>query len=148
MPLRAELTSLFTLQYATGLYENKVTGGRDWLVLLGSFLCGSSAGLFWSVEGAIVMGYPEPSKRGRYLAYWLAFRNAGSVLGGSINLGLNAKNSKGGSVSSSTYLVFIVLQAIAPFVGYLVSSESRSRSTVDLRAKSLLISTSLYSHSR
>lgn len=91
------------------------------------------------------MGYPEPSKRGRYLAYWLAFRNAGSVLGGSINLGLNAKNSKGGSVSSSTYLVFIVLQAIAPFVGYLVSSESRSRSTVDLRAKFLPISTSLHS---
>ncbi|GAA6015701.1 hypothetical protein JCM11491_002451 [Sporobolomyces phaffii] len=110
--------------YALGLYENKMKG-TEWLVLFGSFLCGSSAGLFWSVEGAIVMGYPEPSKRGRYLAYWLAFRNAGSILGGSINLGLNAKNSKGGSVSSSTYLVFIVLQAIAPFVGYFVSTPSQ-----------------------
>ena len=71
------------------------------------------------------MGYPEPNKRGRYLAYWLAFRNAGSILGGAINLGLNVKNSKGGSVSSSTYLVFIVLQAIAPFVGCLLSSKFR-----------------------
>ncbi|GAA5967729.1 hypothetical protein JCM3765_000012 [Sporobolomyces pararoseus] len=112
--------------YATGLYEN-LLHGNEWLVLFGSFLCGSSAGLFWSVEGAIVMGYPEPNKRGRYLAYWLAFRNAGSILGGAINLGLNVKNSKGGSISSSTYLVFIVLQAIAPFVGYLVSNPSQIR---------------------
>jgi len=46
------------------------------------------------------------------------------LLGGAINLGLNATNSKGGSVSSETYIVFIVLQCLAPFVGYLVSSES------------------------
>ncbi|GAA5926642.1 uncharacterized protein JCM15063_000329 [Sporobolomyces koalae] len=110
--------------YATGLYENKMKG-TEWLVLFGSFLCGTSAGLFWSVEGAIVMGYPEPSKRGRYLAFWLAFRNAGSILGGAINLALNVKNAKGGSVSSSTYPVFIVLQAIAPFVGYLISNPSQ-----------------------
>lgn len=144
--------------------------GTEWLVLFGAVCCGASAGtsasqllllrwpqdsdlpvrlrmptgLFWSVEGAMVMGCgwtdpfpfpicvpdspfapspdPEPRKRGRYLAYWLGFRNAGMILGGAINLGLNASNSKAGSISSSTYIVFIVLQAISPLVGFLVSS--------------------------
>ncbi|GAA5831363.1 hypothetical protein JCM5353_007141 [Sporobolomyces roseus] len=110
--------------YALGLYFNK-TQGIEWLVLFGSVLCGLSAGLFWAVEGSCVMGYPEPRKRGKYLAYWLAFRNGGMLLGGAINLGLNATNSKGGSVSSETYIVFIVLQCLAPFVGYLVSNPSQ-----------------------
>lgn len=27
----------------------------------------SSAGLFWASEGAVALGYPEPTKRGRYM---------------------------------------------------------------------------------
>ncbi|GAA5872122.1 hypothetical protein JCM16303_000986 [Sporobolomyces ruberrimus] len=118
------LGTLGFFPYATGLYENKMKG-TEWLVLFGAVCCGASAGLFWSVEGAMVMGYPEPRKRGRYLAYWLGFRNAGMILGGAINLGLNASNSKAGSISSSTYIVFIVLQAISPLVGFLVSNPSQ-----------------------
>lgn len=34
-----------------------------------------SAGLFWGVEGAIILGYPEEGKRGKYLAYWLSWRS-------------------------------------------------------------------------
>lgn len=41
--------------YAAGLYENKLHG-TVWLVLFGSVCCGLSAGLFWGVEGAIIMG--------------------------------------------------------------------------------------------
>lgn len=28
-----------------------------------------SAGLFWASEGAAALGYPEPSKRGKYMKY-------------------------------------------------------------------------------
>jgi len=28
-----------------------------------------SAGLFWATEGAVALGYPEPSKRGKYMKY-------------------------------------------------------------------------------
>ncbi len=55
--------------YAAGLYLNSRTGAT-WLVYLGSVTCGISAGLFWSVEGAIATGYPEQHKRGRYIATW------------------------------------------------------------------------------
>ncbi|GAA5966882.1 hypothetical protein JCM21900_001954 [Sporobolomyces salmonicolor] len=112
--------------YAAGLYLNK-TRGTVWLVLFGSTCCGLSAGLFWGVEGAIIMGYPEASKRGRYLAYWLAFRNGGQLLGGIISLALNTHASGTGSVGTSTYLVFIALQAFAPVLGVLVSNPAQVR---------------------
>lgn len=67
--------------------------GTEWFIYLGSATCGLSAGLFWAAEGAIMLGCkcylkpgkkrwrltsdtdPEPHKRGRYLAYWLTYRN-------------------------------------------------------------------------
>ncbi|CAG8973965.1 hypothetical protein HYALB_00010085 [Hymenoscyphus albidus] len=41
--------------------------GNVWLVLVGAVTCGVSAGLFWASEGAVALGYPESSKRGKYL---------------------------------------------------------------------------------
>jgi len=88
--------------YAGGLVYNLNTGAT-WLVYLGSVTCGLSAGLFWSVEGAIALGCasssssscssstlvvpqltvpassrhadPDPSQRGIFLAIWLAWRS-------------------------------------------------------------------------
>ena len=57
--------------YAAGLYVNN-RFGDEWFVYLGAVTCGISAGFFWSVEGAIAIGYPESHKRGRYIATWLA----------------------------------------------------------------------------
>jgi hypothetical protein len=69
-----------------------------------------SAGLFWASEGAVALGYPEPTKRGKYMksvffsllvflimddyfadltSIWLWFRTGGPLLGGAIVLGLN-----------------------------------------------------------
>ncbi|TNY19311.1 DUF895 domain membrane protein [Rhodotorula diobovata] len=110
--------------YAGGLVLNLNTGAT-WLVYLGSITCGLSAGLFWSVEGAIALGYPDPSQRGIFLALWLAWRNAGQILGGSINLGLNAKGNKIGSISQVTYYVFIALQCVAPLVALFLVNPSR-----------------------
>ncbi|GAA6017758.1 hypothetical protein JCM10207_000487 [Rhodosporidiobolus poonsookiae] len=110
--------------YAGGLVLNKKSGA-NWLIFVGSTTCGLSAGLFWAVEGAIIMGYPEAWKRGRYLAYWLGFRNAGQILSGIISLSLNAKSNKAGSISTSTYYVFIALQALAPFIGMLLSNPGK-----------------------
>ena len=65
------------------------------------------AGLFWASEGAVALGYPEPSKRGKYMkcipiltsntpiltdifySIWLWFRTGGPILGGAIVLALN-----------------------------------------------------------
>ncbi|GKT42920.1 UNC93-like protein [Colletotrichum spaethianum] len=88
--------------YSASLYTNN-RYGTEWFVYVGSAACGITAGVFWAAEGAIMISYPEDHKRGRYLAYWLAYRNVrapkinseerytnkmqgGSIVGGAINL--------------------------------------------------------------
>ncbi|KAF5361684.1 hypothetical protein D9758_007335 [Tetrapyrgos nigripes] len=91
--------------YAAGLYTNN-RYGTEWLVLFGAAACGLSAGLFWSIEAAIALSYPNPTIK---------------ILGGAINLGLNAQNNHAGKVSYTVYQIFIALQAVAPFAGFLLN---------------------------
>lgn len=110
--------------YAAGLYTNN-RFGTEWFVLFGAALCGISAGVFWMAEAAIALSYPEPNNQGRFLGLWLSFRVGGQILGGAINLGVNAENSKAGKVSYKVYLAFIALQALGPVVGLLVNKPSQ-----------------------
>lgn len=114
--------------YAAGLYTNN-RFGTEWFVLFGAALCGISAGVFWMAEAAIALSYPEPHNQGRFLGFWLSFRVAGQVLGGAINLGLDANDSKAGKVSYKVYLVFITLQALGPFAGLLLNKPSKVQRT-------------------
>jgi hypothetical protein len=99
--------------------------GTEWFIYLGSSLCGISAGVFWMAEAAIAIAYPEPWNKGKALGYWLTFRLAGQILGGAINLGINADRNKAGSVSYTVYLIFIALQCIGPFVGLFLNKPSQ-----------------------
>jgi MFS family permease len=118
--------------YAAGLYLNN-RYGTEWLVLFGAALCGISAGVFWMAEAAIALSYPEPQNQGRFLGLWLSFRVAGQILGGIINLALNAKNSGEGKVSYNVYLVFIALQALGPFVALLLTPPEKVERTDGVR---------------
>ncbi|KPM38151.1 hypothetical protein AK830_g8414 [Neonectria ditissima] len=106
--------------YAAGLYTNN-RFGTEWLTLFGAALCGISAGVFWMAEAAIAIAYPEPWNRGKSLGYWLTYRLGGQVLGGAINLGLNADRNEAGKVSYTVFLVFIAIQAIGPLVALLLN---------------------------
>jgi MFS family permease len=110
--------------YAAGLYTNN-RFGDEWLVILGAALCGISAGIFWMAEAAIALSYPEPYNQGRFLGFWLSFRVGGQILGGIINLGINANRSTSGSISYTVYLIFIALQALGPFAGLLLSTPAQ-----------------------
>ncbi|SPN98638.1 related to DUF895 domain membrane protein [Cephalotrichum gorgonifer] len=106
--------------YSAALYQNN-RYGTEWFVIFGAAICGVSAGLYWAAEGAIILSYPEHANRGRYLALWIAFKNGGQLIGGAINLGLNATKATAGSVSYITILVFVALQAIAAPLGLFLS---------------------------
>ena len=80
-----------------------------------------SAGVFWVTEGYVGIAYPERRKQGVYLSYWLMFRVLGQLLGGAINLGLNASSNAEGSLSDNTYIVFVALQCVSPLVALLIS---------------------------
>jgi MFS family permease len=114
--------------FAAGLYCNN-RFGSDWFVLLGATLCGLGAGIFWSAEAASALAYPEPENQGRFLGFWLSFRIMGQILGGAINLGLNVNRNKAGSVSYTVFLIFIALQALAPFAGILISTPKQVQRT-------------------
>jgi MFS family permease len=114
--------------YAAGLYTNN-RYGTEWLVLFGAALCGISAGVFWMAEAAIAIAYPEPWNRGKTLGYWLTYRLGGQILGGAINLGLNAHRNTAGKVSYTVYQVFIALQAAGPFVALLLNPPEKVQRT-------------------
>ncbi|KXS21557.1 MFS general substrate transporter [Gonapodya prolifera JEL478] len=120
--------------YAAGLYTNNLYG-NEWFLLLGAALCGISAGTFWAIEAAIALTYPEPENQGRFLGWWLTFRVAGQVLGGAINLGLNADRNEAGKVNPTVYLIFIALQCLGPFVAILLPSPERVQRTDGLPVK-------------
>lgn len=110
--------------YAAGLYVNNRTGAT-WFVYFGSVVCGITAGLFWSVEGAVATGYPEAHKRGRYVATWFTFRNAGNIIGGSVSLALNHAVAKRGKVGYETYLAFIAIQCLGFFFALFLSNPEK-----------------------
>lgn len=110
--------------YGAGLYTNSEST-NTWFLLFGSALCGISAGFFWAAEAAIIIGYPSPKDRAFYLAIWQTAKAAGPIVGGAINLGLNANRKSAGSVSSSTYIVFIVIMCLGLPIALCLSPASR-----------------------
>ncbi|KAH7305745.1 DUF895 domain membrane protein [Rhexocercosporidium sp. MPI-PUGE-AT-0058] len=129
--------------YAAGLYTNN-RFGAEWFVLVGAALCGISAGVFWMAEAAIALSYPEPHNQGRFLGFWLSFRIGGQVLGGAINLGVNANNSESGKVSYSVYLAFIALQALGPFAGLLLNKPDKVQRTDGVEVKLAITNSAMY----
>lgn len=110
--------------YASSVYCN-VKYGNTWYIMLACVIDGSCSGIFWLTEGAIVLAYPEKHRRGKYLAYWLASRIVGQMIGGAVTLGVNAGNKKEGHISVQTYLVFISIQALGPFIAAMLSSPDK-----------------------
>ncbi|WVQ85106.1 hypothetical protein IAT38_007271 [Cryptococcus sp. DSM 104549] len=106
--------------YGAGLY-NSSTKPHTGFLLFGSAMCGISAGFFWAAEAAIIIGYPSPKDRGFYLAVWQTAKASGPIVGGAINLGLNAGRSTAGSVGSATYIVFIVIMCLGLPIACLLS---------------------------
>ncbi|OAG12354.1 uncharacterized protein CC84DRAFT_1159686 [Paraphaeosphaeria sporulosa] len=122
--------------YSAALYQNN-RYGTEWFIYLGSAACGVTAGLFWAAEGAIMLSYPPPESRGRYLAYWLTYRNSGAILGGIINLAFNYSGRRLGKLNWKTYIVFVVLQCLGPAVAMLLSTPEQVRRRNGTRVKLL-----------
>ncbi|EFQ34600.1 uncharacterized protein GLRG_09744 [Colletotrichum graminicola M1.001] len=79
------------------------TAPGHWFVYLVSVARGKiAAGFLWAAEGAVMLSYPEPENRGRYLAYWLYYRNSGSILSGIINLAFNYQGRRTGKLGWRT----------------------------------------------
>ncbi|ORX64055.1 hypothetical protein K493DRAFT_368752 [Basidiobolus meristosporus CBS 931.73] len=85
-------------------------------VIVASAILGAGAGMFWTVQGAIMMLYPSENQKGRAVGiFWIIF-NTGAVLGSFIPFGLNF-NSTAAKVNTATHYVLMVLMVIGALLG-------------------------------
>lgn len=101
--------------------------GNQWFLLFSSTLSGIGGALWYVAEATIILTYPAIDQRGRAIAVWVAFRNGGSIIGGSLNLALNADASSAGSISLKTYLVFVALMCLGFPTAFLLSHPTKVR---------------------
>ncbi|PCG95692.1 Major facilitator superfamily domain, general substrate transporter [Penicillium occitanis (nom. inval.)] len=96
--------------YFAALYCNSVYD-TQWFLILGAVTCGISAAALWVSEAAIAVGYPEPERRGVFIATWMALNKIGSLSGNSIQLAtnMNADGRRQGSINPKTYLILVGL---------------------------------------
>ncbi|KAG6832737.1 hypothetical protein H0H87_000586 [Tephrocybe sp. NHM501043] len=85
-------------------------------VIASGAILGIGASFLWVAQGAIMVSYPLPDKKGAAIGiFWVIF-NLGGGIGSFISFGLNF-HSKSGTVSNGTYAAFIVIMS----VGWLLS---------------------------
>ncbi|WVQ84846.1 hypothetical protein IAT38_007003 [Cryptococcus sp. DSM 104549] len=101
--------------------------GVQWYLIFGRFIYGAGFGFWYVAEAAIILSYPEEGRRGKYLAIWVGSRNLGQLVGGSISLARNAKQAAAGAIATSTYLIFVAIEAIGFPVSFLISPPHKVR---------------------
>lgn len=106
--------------YGAGIYTNNYKA-NTWFLLFGAAACGISAGFYYAAEAAIIIGYPSPHERAFYLAVWATAKAAGPIVGGAINLGTNVKRNFAGTISSTTYIIFLVIMCMGLPVALMLS---------------------------
>ncbi|KAF7527319.1 hypothetical protein G7054_g10525 [Neopestalotiopsis clavispora] len=106
--------------FAAALYQN-TRYGTQWFLIFAAVFRGACSGLFWATEGFIIIGYPREQWRGRSITTWVAFKELGSVISASINLGLSAKDNKSGHVGYDVYYVTIAIMCLGLPIALLIS---------------------------
>ncbi|KAH7394283.1 hypothetical protein BKA66DRAFT_438646 [Pyrenochaeta sp. MPI-SDFR-AT-0127] len=73
-----------------GIRYTLALGAKGYALYPAALYQNNRYGIQWlAAEGAIMLSYPPPENRGNYLAYWLAYRNSGAILGAAIKLAFN-----------------------------------------------------------
>ncbi|OSX63732.1 hypothetical protein POSPLADRAFT_1180600 [Postia placenta MAD-698-R-SB12] len=113
---------LGTLGYA--LYVGALwcyqTQGTSWFLILAGAILGVTAALLWSAQGAIMMSYPLEKDKGKAFSVFWAIFQFGSLIGAIIALAINIKSGGLSSVSTSTYIAFLVIIFVGVASAFLV----------------------------
>jgi hypothetical protein len=106
--------------FAAAIYQN-TRYGTQWFLIVASVFRGACGDLFWAAEGYVIIGYPQSWWRGRSITTWVAFKELGSVVSSSINLGLSAHNNKAGHIGYDVYYVTITIMCLVLPISPLLS---------------------------
>lgn len=112
--------------FAAAVYQN-TRYGTQWFLIFASIFRGACSGLFWAAEGFVIIGYPREQWRGRSITTWVLFKELGSIVAASINLGLSANDNKSGHVGYAVYYVTIAIMCLGLPVALLLSPTAKVR---------------------
>ncbi|KAF8910625.1 major facilitator superfamily domain-containing protein [Gymnopilus junonius] len=93
------------------------------LIAAGAIL-GICAGLLWSAQGSLMLGYATEGQKGKFIAVFWAVFNTGAVVGAAVSLGQNI-HSTTNSVSNSTYIAFLVLTIVGMIITTLMADPAK-----------------------
>ncbi|KAG0230577.1 hypothetical protein BGW42_000881 [Actinomortierella wolfii] len=89
-------------------------------VVAASAILGIGAGWLWCAQGAVMMGYPAESEKGKFFSIFWSIFNLGGVLGNLIPLIAQWNNPKSLSASPATYVGFMVVMSAGAFLSILI----------------------------
>ena len=70
-------------------------------VIAAGAILGICAGLLWTAQGSLMMGYPTEGQKGRFISIFWSIFNLGSVVGAAVAFGQNVHSEVRISRSSS-----------------------------------------------
>ncbi|KAF9192553.1 hypothetical protein BGZ51_005350 [Haplosporangium sp. Z 767] len=94
-------------------------------VVISSCLLGIGAGWLWCAQGAVMMGYPEESEKGKYFGVFWAIFNCGAVLGNCIMLGLQWNDESASGASTASYAGYMIVMTIGALGSVLLLPTSK-----------------------
>jgi len=101
--------------YAICIYFTKDTSGV-WLPIIGGIILGCGAGLFWTSQAGLTLGYATANEKAKFSGLFWGIFQGGALLGGLIALGTNWNDDNGGAyplngsqLNTVGYWIFIVI---------------------------------------
>jgi len=83
-----------------------------WWILVASAILGICAALTWTAQGALIMAYPTPEKKGSYFSYFWILFNAGGVCNSFFIFAENVGSNTPTQTTPTTFVVFIVVMLV------------------------------------
>ncbi|KAI0685541.1 MFS general substrate transporter [Cytidiella melzeri] len=107
-------SSGYALYIGSYLAVNIHPDAGGFVIAAGSIL-GICAGLLWTAQGSLMLGYPTENQKGRFIGIFWSIFNLGGVVGASVSLGQNFHSEIG----------FIVLTCIGALIPLLMVDPRR-----------------------
>ncbi|KAG1751367.1 MFS general substrate transporter [Suillus paluster] len=84
-------------------------------------ILGICAALLWTAQGSLMMAYPTEAQKGMFVSISWSIMSLGGVLGSAVSFGTNFNNTAN-SVSTGTYVIFLIVTLIGVFLPLLMAN--------------------------
>ncbi|KII94456.1 hypothetical protein PLICRDRAFT_101144 [Plicaturopsis crispa FD-325 SS-3] len=79
-------------------------------------ILGLCAGLLWTAQGSLMLGYPTENQKGLFIGIFWSIFNLGGVVGAAVATGQNWSSKQISLVGNGTYIGFLILTGIGVLI--------------------------------